>query len=83
VGMLAVVLLSWQARRVWAKSAAQVPSGAGVPREICDPSAAEPPAELSVFLVSDSHWHQLGGERFPGQRNFADALVPVARGRSS
>jgi hypothetical protein len=79
VGMLAVVLLSWQARRVWAKSAAQVPSGAGVPREICDPSAAEPPAELSVFLVSDSHWHQLGGERFPGQRNFADALVPVAR----
>jgi len=79
VGMLAAVLGSWQARRVWAKSAAQVPGSAGVPREICDPAAAEPPVELSVFLVADNHWHQLGGERFPGQRDFADALVPVAR----
>jgi len=77
--MLAAVLLSWETRRAWAKPAAQVVAGASVLREICDPAAAQPPTELSVFLVSDSHWHQLGGERFPGQRNFADALVPVAR----
>jgi len=79
LGMAAVVLLSWQARRAWARTAVEALGSAGVPREICDPSAAEPPVELSVFLVADNHWHQLGGERFPGQRDFADALVPVAR----
>jgi hypothetical protein len=79
LGMLAVVLLSWQARQAWAKSAAQALGSAGVPHEICDPAAAEPSVELSVFLVADNHWHELAGKRFPGQLDFADALVPTAR----
>ncbi|HJX54297.1 MAG TPA: hypothetical protein VJ801_16135 [Polyangia bacterium] len=78
LGMLVAVLLSWQARRAWVRTAAEALGSAGVPREICD-STAEAPVELSLFLVADDHWHQLGGERFSGQRDFADALVPVAR----
>jgi len=79
VGMLAAVIVSWQARRAWAKAAVQALGSAGEPRVVCDPTAPDPPTELSVFLLGDNHWHQLGGERVASQRDFADALVPVAR----
>lgn len=32
----------------------------------------------SLFIVSDSQIHQLGGSRFPGQTELADLLVPSA-----
>jgi hypothetical protein len=35
-------------------------------------------ADLSMFLVADSQVHELGGERFPGQTELADLLVPSA-----
>ena len=38
----------------------------------------QPTPEVSLFLIADTHMHELGGRRFPGQMEFADALVPVA-----
>jgi len=35
-------------------------------------------ADVSLFLVADSQVHELGGERFPGQTELADLLVPSA-----
>lgn len=35
-------------------------------------------AAVSMFIVSDSQVHELGGERFPGQTELADLLVPSA-----
>lgn len=51
----------------------------GGPIDYCtvyDPPAPAP--ELSMFIVSDSQFHELRGRRFVGQMEFADALVPVA-----
>jgi hypothetical protein len=31
-----------------------------------------------MFIVADTQLHELGGTRFPGQLEFADAIVPVA-----
>jgi len=35
-------------------------------------------AAIGLFLVSDTQLHELGGERFPGQMEVSEALVPVA-----
>jgi hypothetical protein len=35
-------------------------------------------ADMSMFIVSDSQVHELGGKRFPGQTELADLLVPSA-----
>jgi hypothetical protein len=45
----------------------------------CDDAHGGPvTTDVGLFIVSDSQFHELGGERFPGQLEFADALVPVA-----
>ena len=47
--------------------------------QTCVPEPGGPTAaELSMFLVSDSQVHELGGDRFPGQTELADLLVPSA-----
>jgi hypothetical protein len=47
-------------------------------------SCAAPPGgpagapELGLFVLADTQLHELGGQRFPGQIELADAFVPVA-----
>jgi hypothetical protein len=78
-GLALMVLLSGQARRAWAQGALRALGDAGVPAGRCDATASDMPGEVSVFMIADTQWHELGGRRFAGQRDFADALVPVAR----
>jgi hypothetical protein len=46
----------------------------------CTPAAGGPVAgpQVRLMLMADTQIHELGGERFPGQMELADALVPVA-----
>jgi hypothetical protein len=52
----------------------------GQPVDVC---TVTPPvrhdAAISLFIVSDSQFHELAGAPFVGQMAFAEALVPVAR----
>ena len=48
-------------------------------REACVAEPGGPvEADVSLFLVADSQLHELGGDRFPGQTELADLLVPSA-----
>ena len=48
-------------------------------RDVCvrEPGGPTVP-EVSLFIVSDTQFHELQGERFPGQAELSDAFVPVA-----
>lgn len=51
----------------------------GQPVDVCTVTPPPPhDATISLFLVSDSQFHELAGKRFVGQMAFAEALVPVA-----
>lgn len=69
---------AWARHRYDAGLAKNLPSRGG-PIDYCsvfDPPA--PSADVAMFIVSDSQFHELRGRRFVGQMAFADALVPVA-----
>jgi hypothetical protein len=80
LGVLALLVLA----NVWARhryDAALKKNGLskGGPVDYCtvyDPPAPAP--DVSMFIISDSQFHELRGRRFVGQMEFADALVPVA-----
>jgi hypothetical protein len=47
--------------------------------DACTPEQDGPvEPQLQMLLLADSQMHELGGKRFPGQMELADALVPVA-----
>jgi hypothetical protein len=75
---LAAVGVSWQARRQHDRREAALE--AGLPGDTCTPPAGGPAGrpDAALFLVSDTQLHELGGRRFPGQIELADAFVPVA-----
>lgn len=75
---LLVVANLW-ARNRYDAALEKIELSKGGPVDYClvyDPPAPAP--ELSMFIVSDSQFHELRGRRFVGQMEFADALVPVA-----
>jgi hypothetical protein len=54
--------------------------GKPMPKGACVAEAGGPVSPtLAVFLVADTQLHELAGERFPGQMEIANALVPVCR----
>ena len=78
--VLAVLVCAnlWARHRYDAALERNLPSKGG-PVDYC--SVNDPPApapDLTMFIVSDSQFHELRGRRFVGQMEFADALVPVA-----
>jgi hypothetical protein len=79
LGLASIAGLSLWARHRYQDSLASTTSSRGEPVDYCLVSA--PPApdpEVAAFLVSDSQLHELHGNRFVGQMEFAEALVPVA-----
>jgi len=76
-----VVFESWQLRRKYDKESAPPASSLATLRDdVCGSEVGGPagPPELSLFIVADTQLHELGGKRFPGQTELADAFVPVA-----
>ena len=74
-----VVCASLYARHRYGQALAKDLPTRGEPVDFCAthlPPAPEP--DVSMFIVSDSQFHELHGRRFVGQMEFADALVPVA-----
>jgi hypothetical protein len=53
--------------------------GPPAPADVCtrEPGGPLAPA-VTLFVMADSQLHELGGARFPGQTELADALVPAA-----
>jgi len=79
LALASVAGLSLWARHRYQEVLASTTPSRGEPVDYCLVSA--PPApdpEVAVFLVSDSQLHELHGNRFVGQMEFAEALVPVA-----
>jgi hypothetical protein len=51
----------------------------GVPVDYCTTIAPPAPAaDLAMFLLADSHFHELAGRRFIGQMAFVEAIESVA-----
>ena len=68
-----------QRNRLAAAAAAQIDAGQAA-GNVCTPERGGPrEATLAVFLLADTQIHALGGQRFPGQLEVANALVPVCR----
>jgi hypothetical protein len=69
---------AWQRDRV-EKAASNDRDGPPPPTEFCQPERGGPiEKQVRLFLLADTQLHELGGDRFPGQLELADALVPVA-----
>jgi hypothetical protein len=75
-----VVFESWWLRRQYDQDSAPSSSLAVLRDDVCGSEVGGPagPPELSLFIVADTQLHELGGKRFPGQTELADAFVPVA-----
>jgi hypothetical protein len=80
LAMVGAVAFAWQRRRAYDDMLGGG-GGFGPPdrRDVCvrEPGGPTVP-ELSLFIVSDTQFHELQGKRFPGQAELADAFVPVA-----
>jgi hypothetical protein len=80
LGMVGVLVTAWLARRQYdaaLQAAAALPANERAGVCVRDPGGPTR-AEVSVFIASDSQFHELQGQRFPGQVELADAFVPVA-----
>jgi hypothetical protein len=76
--VLVVVASAW-ARSRYDRSIAASRPVRGEPVDYC--ASIQPPApaaDIAMFIVADSQFHELHGAPFVGQMAFADALVPVA-----
>ncbi|MGH9884390.1 MAG: hypothetical protein ACREBE_02605, partial [bacterium] len=83
VSVVGVLVLSFWFRQSHDRLAREKLDGPPPDPRSCVPEPGGPlrtdKAQLySMFIVSDSQVHQLGGERFPGQTELADLLVPSA-----
>jgi len=80
LSMAALVAVSWQRRRDYDTQLASALAPPGSERaDVCTRDPGGPTAaEVSIFIASDTQLHELDGDRFPGQAELADALVPVA-----
>jgi 3',5'-cyclic AMP phosphodiesterase CpdA len=78
-GLALVVGASTWARQRYDQSLAESQPVRGEPVDYCaNHFPPAPDADVALFIVSDSQFHELAGPRFVGQMEFADALVPVA-----
>jgi hypothetical protein len=81
IGLVALMVMSIQQRaKLDARERAAL-DGLAPAADACVPERGGPhgtDVQVRMFLLADSQFHELGGERFPGQMTLADALVPVA-----
>jgi len=78
-GLVGLLVLSLWLRHRQDHVTAEALDGPLPDREACVAEPGGPvEADVSLFLVADSQIHELGGERFPGQTELADLLVPSA-----
>jgi hypothetical protein len=77
-GLGVVVGLSWKWRQDYDHASA--PATHETDDSVCNRDVGGPAEtpEAALFLVADTQLHELGGKRFPGQTELADAVVPVA-----
>jgi hypothetical protein len=79
IGILVLVALVVFGREVFAGTRDPTLDPPLPPGSPCTPERPGPSkVALSLFLLADSHAHELGGERFPGQTEIADALADTA-----
>ncbi len=79
ISVVGVLALSLYARGHHDELVQETLDGPPPDPQTCVPEPGGPTAAaLSMFLVSDSQVHELGGDRFPGQTELADLLVPSA-----
>lgn len=78
-GLAGVLLLSLWVRHHQGRLTREKLDGPPPDAQRCVPESNPPvEASISMFLVADSQVRELGGERFPGQTELADLLVPSA-----
>jgi hypothetical protein len=79
VALIALFVVSVRARAKLDAHERAALDGPAAPVELCAPEPGGPrAADVRVLLAADSQLHELAGERFPGQLELADAVVPVA-----
>jgi hypothetical protein len=76
----ALIAFSFVARSSLEKNSRDAQDGPSAAEDVCVPEPGGPAGrpDVEIFLVSDSQFHELGGDRFPGQMELAEAIVPVA-----
>ena len=80
LAMVGAVVFAWDRRRAYDDTLGG-DDGLGAPdrRDVCVRAPGGPTTpEVSLFIVSDTQFHELQGKRFPGQAELSDAFVPVA-----